>query len=389
MPDRPGEERRAFLRRSFAEAASTALDAAARAVPLTPRERDAAALLARIDHLVVLSFAGRPRAQVFGALDGEPGSDFAGGTDEVLTAPGPGTAGDRFAPAMLPVHTLLARSFARADHWRADGRDPLGLLLRSAQDEGTPWTLVVDDRQGVSTTLLADPDRWHRGPGAVAAAGGALLPLSGLAEAAAAGALPPVVLVEPRSLVDPADFAAAADPSASRSADARVAERLLHETVDAARAAESAGRRVLLLVTARGQADRPGDVPALLIASSARPGERLSAALAPTTPALLHRARFAADRRALGDAGVLAVAEALSGPARPLSRYPRTAPAFAPEGREHSIGPALAAALAAAGVTAEPGDVEQALMMLRAAAPGASLHSPEARIRGTREGRDA
>ena len=28
MPDRPGEERRAFLRRSFAEAASTALDAA-------------------------------------------------------------------------------------------------------------------------------------------------------------------------------------------------------------------------------------------------------------------------------------------------------------------------------------------------------------------------
>jgi hypothetical protein len=389
MPDRPGEERRAFLRRSFAEAASTALDAAARAVPLTPRERDAAAALARIDHLVVLSFAGRPRAQVFGALDGEPGSDFAGGTDEVLTAPGPGTAGDRFAPAMLPVHTLLARSFARADHWRADGRDPLRSLLDSARHAGTPWSLVVDDRQGVSTTLLADPDRPHRDSSAIAAAGGTLLPLSGFARAAAAGALPPVVLVEPRSLVDPADFAAAADPSASRSADARAAERLLHETVEAVRAAESAGRRVLLLVTARGQADRPGDVPALLIASSARPGARLSAALAPTTPALLHRARFAADRRALADAGVLAVAEALSGPARPLSRYPRTAPAFAPEDGEHSIGPALAAALAAAGVTAEPGDVEQALMMLRAAAPGASLHSPEARIRGTREGRSA
>ncbi|ROQ64200.1 hypothetical protein EDF36_1157 [Rathayibacter sp. PhB152] len=388
MPDRPGEERRAFLRRSLAEAASTALDAAANAVPLTPRERAAAAALARIDHLVVVSFAGRPRRQVFGALDGEPGSDFAGGTDEVLTAPGPGTAGDRFAPAMLPVHTLLAHSFARADHWRADGRDPLRLLLDSAWHAGTPWSLVVDDRQGVSTTLLADPDPMHRDP-AVAAAGGALLPLSGLAKAAAMGALPPVVLVEPRSLVDPADFAAADDPGRSRSADARTAERLLHETVDAARAAESAGRRVLLVVTARGRSDRPGDVPALLIASSARPGDRLTARLGPATPALLHRARFAADRRALGDAGVLAVAEALSGPARPLSRYPRTAPAFAPEGREHSIGPALAAALAAAGVTAEPGDVEQALMMLRAAAPGASLHSPEARIRGTREGRSA
>ncbi|ROP48302.1 MULTISPECIES: hypothetical protein [unclassified Rathayibacter] len=389
MSDRPGEERRAFLRRSFAEAASTALDAAARAVPLTPRERDAAAALARIDHLVVLSFDGRPRRQVFGALDGEPGSDFAGGTDEVLTAPGPGTPGDRFTPAMLPVHTLLAHSFARADHWRADGRDPLRSLLDSVRHAGTDWSLVVDDRQGVSTTLLADPEWPHHDFAVAAAAGGALLPLSGFAGVAAAGSLPPVVLVEPRSLVDPADFAAADDPSASRSADARVAERLLHESVDAARAAESAGRRVLLLVTARGQADRPGDVPALLVASSARPGERLSAALAPTTPALLHRARFAADRRALADAGVLAVAEALSGPARPLSRYPRTAPAFAPEDRGHSMGPALAAALAAAGVTAEPGDVEQALMMLRAAAPGASLHSPEARIRGTREGRDA
>jgi hypothetical protein len=388
MPDRPGEERRAFLRRSLAEAASTALDAAARAVPLTSREREAAAALARIDHLVVLSFAGRPRAQVFGALDGESGIDFAGGTDEVLTAPGPGTAGDRFAPAMLPVHTLLAHSFARADHWRADGRDPLRLLLDSARHAGTPWSLVVDDRQGVSTTLLADPDPMHRDP-AVAAAGGALLPLSGLAKAAAMGSLPPVVLVEPRSLVDPADFAATGDPGRSRSADARTAERLLHETVDAARAAESAGRRVLLLVTARGRSDRPGDVPALLIASSARPGDRLTARLGPATPALLHRARFAADRRALADDGVLAVAEALSGPARPLSRYPRTAPAFAPEDPERSIGPALAAALAAAGVTAEPDDVDQALMMLRAAAPGASLHSPEARIRGTREGRDA
>ncbi|MCJ1687828.1 hypothetical protein [Rathayibacter sp. VKM Ac-2927] len=389
MPDRPGEERRAFLRRSLAEAASTALDAAARAVPLTTREREAAAALARIDHLVVVSFAGRPRREVFGALDGEPGTDFAGGTDEVLTAPGPGTEGDRFTPAMLPVHTLLAQSFARADHWRADGRDPLRSLLDSARHVGTPWCLVVDDRQGVSTTLLADPEWPHHDPAAVAAAEGVLLPLSRLAEAAAAGTLPPVVLVEPRSLVDPADFAAADDPSASRSADARVAERLLHETVDAVRAAESAGRRVLLLVIARGQAGRPGDVPALLIASSARPGDRLTARLGPATPALLHRARFAADRRALADDGVLAVAEALSGPARPLSRYPRTAPAFAPEDRERSIGPALAAALAAAGVSGAPLDVDQALMMLRAAAPGASLHSREARIRSTREGRDA
>ncbi|MDY0912585.1 hypothetical protein [Rathayibacter festucae] len=389
MPDRPGEERRAFLRRSLAEAASTALDAVARAAPLTARERAAAAALARIDHLVVLSFAGRPRRQVFGALDGVPGADFAGGTDEVLTAPGPGTPGDRFAPAMLPVHTLLAHSFARADHWRADGRDPLRSLLDSARHAGTPWALVVDDRQGVSTTLLADPEWPHHGPAAVAAAGGALLPLSSFAGVAAAGALPPVVLVEPRSLVAPADFAAADDPSASRSADARVAERLLHETVVAVRAAESVGRRVLLLVIARGQADRPGDVPALVIASSARPSDRLTARLGPATPALLHRARFAGDRRALADDGVLAVAEALSGPARPLSRFPRTAPAFTPEDRERSIGPALAAALAAAGVTGAPADAGQALTMLRAAAPGASLHSPEARIRGTREGRDA
>ncbi|QHF24262.1 hypothetical protein GTU73_09720 [Rathayibacter sp. VKM Ac-2804] len=242
MPDRPGEERRAFLRRSLAEAASTALDAAARTAPLSARERAAAAALARIDHLVVLSFAGRPRRQILGSVDGEAGAGFSGGTefsgstDEVMTAPGPGTPGDRFDPAMLPVHTLLARSFARADHWRADGRDPLRALLHSARDAGTPWSLVVDDRQGVSSTLLADPDWPHRDPSAVADAGGALLALSGLTEAAAAGSLSPVVLVEPRSLVDPADFAAADDPSAARSADARTAERLLHETVDAVRA---------------------------------------------------------------------------------------------------------------------------------------------------------
>ncbi|NQX03647.1 hypothetical protein HQQ82_02415 [Rathayibacter sp. VKM Ac-2856] len=389
MPDRPGEERRAFLRRSLAEVASTALDAAARAAPLSARERAAAAALARIDHLVVLSFAGRPRRQILGALDGDPGVDFAGGTDEVMTAPGPGTPGDRFDPAMLPVHTLLARSFARADHWRADGRDPLRSLLDSARDAGTPWSLVVDDRQGVSSTLLGDPDWPHRDPSAVSDAGGELVALSGLAEAAAGGSLSPVVLIEPRSLVDPADFAASDDPSAERSADARSAERLLHETVDAVRAAESAGHRVLLLVTARGRADRPGDVPVLLVASSARPGDRLTARLGPTTPALLHRARFGADRRALADDGVLAVAEALSGAARPLSRFPRTAPAFAPENRERSIGPALASVLAAAGVPAEPGDADHALMLLRAAVPGASLHSPQARIRGTREGRSA
>ncbi|QHC59059.1 hypothetical protein [Rathayibacter sp. VKM Ac-2760] len=86
---------------------------------------------------------------------------------------------------------------------------------------------------------------------------------------------------------------------------------------------------------------------------------------------------------------MLAVAEALSGAARPLSRFPRTAPAFAPERRELSITPTLAAALAAAGVSEASGDAEHALQLLRAAAPGASLHSRQAGIRRAREGRNA
>ncbi|WKK71408.1 hypothetical protein Q0F99_18815 [Rathayibacter oskolensis] len=113
----------------------------------------------------MLSFAGRDRAQVFGALDGDPGIEFSGGTDEVMTAPGLGEheLGERFAPEMLPVHTLLARSFARADRWSGDGRDPLQLLLRAARDTSTPWALVVDEDQGVSTTLLDDPAWGGRG----------------------------------------------------------------------------------------------------------------------------------------------------------------------------------------------------------------------------------
>ncbi|KQQ00665.1 MULTISPECIES: hypothetical protein [unclassified Rathayibacter] len=386
MPDGDGGARRAFLRRSFGEAAAVALDAVARVGPQPPREKAAAASLAAIDHLVVLSFAGRDRVQVFGGLDGDPGAEFSGGTDEVMTAPALGAEalGERFAPEMLPVHTLLAHSFARADRWSSDGRDPLAILLRAARDTSTPWALVVDGRQGVSTTLLVDPGGWP--PGVVADAAGSLLTVADLQRRAATGGLPPVVLIEPRSLIDPADFASARELGEPRSADARRAEQLLHEVYDAARSLERAGRRVLLLVTARGEG---AEVPALLVASGAGAGARIDARLDAATPALLLRARWDADRRALADEGVLALVEAASGPQRPLSRWPRTAPAFAPTRPEAAVPPRLTAALRRSGLADSPGETaDHALVRLRAGAPWASIHSDEAAIRDARGGRE-
>ena len=385
MPE-GGGARRAFLRRSFGEAAGVALDAAARSAPLTVRERAAAASLAPVDHLVVLRFAGRPRAQVFGELDGDPGDEFAGSTDEVMTSPARdgASASGRFAPAMLPVHTLLARSFARAAHWSADGRDPLRLLLAAARSASIPWLLVADERQGVSTTLLADHDRG--GVVDAVGAGGAVLTLAGLKRIlAGSGALPPLVLVEPRSLVDPADFASAVDLGESRSADARRAEQLLHEVYEVVRALEAEGRRSILLVAARGSS---GEVPSLVVAPGARGGDRIEAPLDAGTPALLLRARFASDRRALADEGVLALAEAVAGPPRALSRWPRTAPAFTPTPPAASVPPRLTAALRLAGLPEIADETaDHALARLRAAVPGASVHSDEARIRATRGGR--
>jgi hypothetical protein len=385
MPEGDGGARRAFLRRSLGEAAAAALDAVARTAPLTPRERGAAAVLASVDHLVVLSFAGRPRAQVFGALDGDGGAEFSGGTDEVMTAPdrGASSPGGRFAPEMLPVHTLLARSFARAARWEADGRDPLQSIVRAASETSTPWALAIDERQGVSTTLLGDRE-WHR-PGAVEAAGGALVTLGRLRSDAAQGSLPPVVLVEPRSLGDPADFASAEELGEQRSSDARRAEHLLHEVYDLVRTLERDGHRAVLLVTARGTG---GEVPALVVASGVRPGSRIEAPLGSAVPALLLRSRWADDRRALADEGVLAIVEAVAGPLRPLSRWPRTAPAFAPTRPEAVASQRLVAALRAVGLADTPGETpDQALARLRDEAPGASIHSDEARIRTTREGR--
>ncbi|WP_236713739.1 hypothetical protein, partial [Rathayibacter tanaceti] len=157
-------------------------------------------MLEDLDHLVVLSFAARSRAEVFGVLDGESGPVHSGDTDDVMTAPGAGDPpGSRFAPGMLPVHTLLATAFARADHGWADGRDPLLLTLEAARRTATPWALCVDERQGVSTTLLADPEWPLSDPGAARDAGGRLVPLATLGTALASGSLPPVVLVEPRS----------------------------------------------------------------------------------------------------------------------------------------------------------------------------------------------
>lgn len=385
MPEGDGGARRAFLRRSLGEAAAAALDAVASTAPLIPRERNAAEVLASVDHLVVLSFAGRPRAQVFGALDGDGGPEFSGGTDEVMTAPDRDETppGGRFAPDMLPVHTLLARSFARAARWEADGRDPLRLIVRAASGTSTHWALAIDERQGVSTTLLGDRE-WHR-PGAVEAAGGELVTLGRLRSDAARGSLPPVVLVEPRSLVDPADFASAEELGEQRSADARRAEHLLHEVYDLARTLERDGRRVVLLVIGRGAG---GEVPALVVASGTRPGSRIEVPLGSAVPALLLRARWADDRGALADEGVLAIAEAVAGPLRPLSRWPRTAPAFAPTSPAPVASPRLGAALRAVGLADTPGETpDQALARLRGGAPGASIHSDEARIRATREGR--
>ncbi|MWV58184.1 hypothetical protein [Rathayibacter sp. VKM Ac-2754] len=379
MPEPAGGERRAFLRRSFAEAASAAIEAVGRSAPPTPRESAAAAALAGIDHVVVVAFAGRPRHQVFGALDGEDGVEFEGDTDEVMTAPALDDGVGRFAPEMLPVHTLLARSFARVEHWWADGADPLPGLLRAAHDSATPWALVVDDRQGLSTTLLEAQD--HR-------ASGSLVPLSRLAPLATAGELPPVVVVEPRSLVAPADFSSAAELGEPRSADARAAEDLLHSVYSAVRAGERAGRRMLLLVVSRGSRSRPGEVPALVIASGVRPGAGIDAPVTASTLPRLLRARFAGDRRALSDGGVLALAEAIAGPLRPLSRWPQTASAFVPPSTDR-VTPRLASALLrhTEGATAET--AQSALALLRAARPDASLHSDQARIPGSREGRDA
>lgn len=385
MPERDGGARRAFLRRSVGEAAAAALDAVARTAPLTPRERAAASVLAAVDHLVVLSFAPRARDEVFGGLDGDSGLEFSGSTDEVMTAPAHDeqTAGRRFAPQMLPVHTLLARSFARAARWEADGRDPLRQLVQAARETSTPWALVVDERQGVSTTLLGVQE-WHRA-GAVEAAGGALVTLGGLRGDVARGVLAPVVLVEPRSLVDPADFAAADELGEPRSADARRAEQLLHEVYDLVRDLERDGREVVLLVAARGAA---GAVPALVVAGGARAGTTIQTPLGAGAPALLLRARWAADRRALADDGVLALAEAVAGPVRPLSRWPRTAPAFTPSGPSAVASPRLLDALRAVGLVATPGEAsDHALARLRDRVPGASLHSEQARIRAMREGR--
>ncbi|SMH37265.1 hypothetical protein SAMN06295885_1324 [Rathayibacter oskolensis] len=328
---------------------------------------------------------------MLGALDGEQGIDFNGSTDEVMT---PRAADDRadgrFAPEMLPVHTALALAFARAGHWSADGRDPLVDLIAASRTAGTPWALVVDDRQGVSTTLLA-AGRPVDEPHSVEREGGELVPLGELHDRVLGGALPPVVLVEPRSLVDPADLASAVELGEARGADARAAEELLHTVYSAVRVGERSGRRMLLVVVGRGSAADPGEVPVLVIASGVRAASRIETPLGPSTLPHLVRARFARDPRALADPGVLALAEALSAPLRPLSRWPLTSPAFLPSSRGGGVPPRLHAALLRAGL----GDprahesVDEALDRLRAASPGATVHPRRERSRDTRRGRTA
>lgn len=310
-----GAARRAFLRRSTAELADAALGALAAAAPRRP-----AAAAPGFDHLVLLRFARRSFQAILGG--GVPAS---GSTDEVMTAPAaddPIAERRGFLPEMLPVLSLLAREFVVFDRWGADGSDPALHAIGAAQECGVAWRCYYDELQGVSALALEHAaEGWAH----------ALRPFSTFAEDVEDRALAPVSVIEPRSLVAPADLATASVTGRERSADVRLAERLLHEVYSAVRSAppgSDGAPDILLLVIADDGEGGPAEgsrVPAIAVSGALRTGATVSAPSDHSAVAALVDWRFG-PRRA---AAPFPEAFDSAGYRRPAS-WPRTAPAYAP-----------------------------------------------------------
>ncbi|NQX10058.1 hypothetical protein HQQ80_00255 [Microbacteriaceae bacterium VKM Ac-2855] len=342
MRSRPADTaaapRRSFLRHTVATAAEAALDALAAPAPDS---------LAGVDHLVLLRFAGRSFDAVLGRVSRAGRSSrvasiphplgwpvFSGSTDEVMTAPAaddPNAAIAGFEPAMLPVHTLLAREFVTFAGWYSDGSDPAVVAIEAAQRAGTSWTAFFDDEQGVGSLALQQPRL---------AAGSA--PFAEFERRASAGRLPAVSVIEPRTLFAPADLATATTTGRDRSADARHAERLLHRVYTAVRSAPPAAAGqpniALLVVSAGGggsrdHRDRLEDdgtirtrVPAILISGFARTGAVVETATDHRLVSALIRRRFGGGRDR-----VPAMERAVDLDSyRPAVDWPRTVAGFAP-----------------------------------------------------------